>query len=79
MTAVMSHSLKVVSIAAVCWAWTRRWAMRKRIGDMRSRLAPIDEVAGAWGALPLWAKGLLAPGNPAYGRARGPVLILIST
>jgi hypothetical protein len=32
----MSTSLKVVSMAAVCWASTRRWAMRWRRGLMRS-------------------------------------------
>ncbi len=31
-TADMSTSLNVVSSAAVCWASTSRWAMRRRIG-----------------------------------------------
>src|ERR671916_211589 len=42
MTAVMSTSLKVVSIAAVCWASTSRWAIvwRRRVMRMRSSRPP---------------------------------------
>ena len=36
-TADMSTSLKVVSMAASCWAWTRRWARRWRRGESLRR------------------------------------------
>ena len=49
----MSASLKVVRIAAVCWASTRRWAIRWRSPLMRWRVSrgPADRaMAGAAGA-----------------------------
>ena len=44
MTALMSTSLNVVSMAALCWASTSRLAMVARRLDMRSRCS--DRVAG---------------------------------
>ena len=53
MTAVMSTSLKVVSIAAVCWDSTSRWAMVWRRRETRTR--------SSRSARPFWAAGCEAP------------------
>ena len=63
-TAVMSISLKVVSIAAVCWASTRRLAivaLRLHIRTRSSRRAAAERLAGALGCsqVPEAARGLL--------------------
>src|SRR5436309_3520547 len=49
-TALMSISLNVVRIAAVCCAWTRRSAMRRRIGLIATRSSPSARVADGCGA-----------------------------
>ena len=46
MIAVMSTSLKVVSIAAVRCASTSRWAMVWRRRDMRTRFSPRRVAVG---------------------------------
>src|SRR5438445_515243 len=48
-TALMSISLKVVRIAAVRCAWTRRSAIRRRIGLIGTRSSPSAHAAGALG------------------------------
>src|SRR5437773_1111116 len=48
-TALMSISLNVVRIAAVCCAWTRRSAMRRRIGLIATRSSPSARVADGCG------------------------------
>src|SRR5687767_14337634 len=44
----MSTSLKVVSVAAVCWAWTSRSAMRLRSGVMGTTSSSGCATVGAW-------------------------------
>src|SRR5688572_12846771 len=77
MTAVMSHSLNVVSIAAVCWASTRRAAMRWRSGDMRSRRVPREPGCAGGGV----ATGLGARGaeSAAAGAAEGEGVLAVCT
>src|SRR5256886_13517206 len=49
-TALMSSSLKVVRMAAVCCAWTRRSAIRRRIGLGGTRSSPWARAADGCGA-----------------------------
>src|SRR5438309_3233056 len=49
-TALMSSSLKVVRMAAVCCAWTRRSAIRRRIGLSGTRSSPSARAADGFGA-----------------------------
>src|SRR5206468_659902 len=49
-TALMSSSLKVVRMAAVCCAWTRRSAIRRRIGLSDTRSSPSARAADGCGA-----------------------------
>src|SRR6266480_2554808 len=49
-TALMSSSLKVVRMAAVCCAWTRRSAIRRRIGLSGTRSSPSARAADGCGA-----------------------------
>ncbi len=74
MTADMSHSLNVVSIAASCWAATRRWAIFWRRGDNLRRVCRADATGlGAAGPAPAapaaGAEGALATARPASAAA----------
>src|SRR5262245_7161473 len=65
MTADMSTSLKVVSIAASCWAATRRCAIFARSGDILRRV--WRPVAGDEGG----TEGAAGDGRGAVGEAAG--------
>src|SRR4051812_45976166 len=66
-TALMSHSLNVVRIAAVCWAITNCAAILRRNGDIRLRTIRLPSLlaTGSEGSLDTDAAGLDATDNAA--------------
>src|SRR3954468_1254637 len=74
-----STSLKVVRMAAVCWAWTRRSAMRLRILLIGTRLTPLASKLAGVGAWLEAAGRAPAEGEAARGAAaelRGLALVV---